>query len=100
MIQTGEPVKDAVKRGDMGTVTETPLVSPMKTAEFDNNTRQEVYHEVPGKYTMQVAIEARAAVSNRGYTVGDQFIYVGGLYSLAFPNMKCNGYCVDLEIAE
>lgn len=99
-IQAGQPVLDAVKRGSMGMVQSTPLVVPMKKAEFDNESGQEVYNEVPGKYRMQITIEAKAAVSEREYTVGNQAIYVGEQLSLLFPGMKCDGYCVDLRIAE
>lgn len=99
-IQAGQPVLDAVKRGSMGTVQGTPQVIPMKVAEYDNESGQEVYNEVPGKYRMLVTIEARAAVSEQEYTVGGQSIYVGSKMSLVFPNMKCDGYCVDLLVTE
>ena len=100
LIQAGQPVQDAVKRGNMGTVRSTPQITPMKKAEFDNDTRQEVYNEIPGTYRMLVSIEASAVVTEQGYTVGGQDVYVGALMSLVFPNLKCDGYCVDLEIAE
>lgn len=100
LVQAGQPVLDAIKRGNMGTVVSTPQITPMKKAEFDNDTRQEVYNEVPGRYRMLVSIEASAVVTEQGYTVGDQDVYVGALMSLVFPNLKCDGYCIDLEIAE
>jgi len=100
LVQAGQPVLDAIKRGNMGTVVSTPHITPMKKAEFDNDTRQEVYNEVPGRYRMLVSIEASAVVTEQGYTVGDQDVYVGALMSLVFPNLKCDGYCIDLEIAE
>ena len=100
LVQAGQPVQDAVKRGNMGTVVSTPQITPMKKAEFDNDTGQEVYNEVPGRYRMLVTIEASAAVTEQAYTVGGQEVYVGALMSLVFPGLKCDGYCVDLEIAE
>ena len=99
-IQKGQPVRDAVKRGEMGTVQSIPQILPMKMPEFDQVTLQEVYSVVPGKYRMLVSIAAKAAVSEREYTVGGQAVYVGGKLSLVFPDMKCDGYCVDLEIME
>lgn len=99
-IQAGQAVLDAVKRGSMGTVKGTPQVVPMKVAAYDNDSGQEVYNEVPGKYRMQITIEAKAAVSSQAYTVGGQAIYVGEKLSLVFPNMKCDGYCVDLMVVE
>jgi len=100
LVQAGQPVQDAVKRGNMGTVRSTPQITPMKKAEFDNDTRQEVYNEVPGKYRMLVSIETSAVVTEQGYVVNGQEIRVGSFMSLVFPGLKCDGYCVDLEIAE
>lgn len=99
-IQAGQPVLDAVKRGSMGTVQATPQVIPMKVAAYDNESGQEVYNEVPGKYRMLVSIEAKAVVSPQEYTVGGQVICVGEKLSLVFPNMKCDGYCVDVMVVE
>ncbi len=99
-IQAGQPVLDAVKRGSMGTVQTTPQVVPMKVAAYDEESGQEVYNEVPGKYRMSISIEAKAAVSPQAYTVGGTAIYVGEKLSLVFPNMKCDGYCVDLMVVE
>lgn len=99
-IQAGQLVLDAVKRGGMGTVQGTPQVIPMKVAEYDNESGQEVYSEVPGKYRMLITIEAKAAVSEQEYTIDGQSVYVGSKMSLVFPNMKCDGYCVDLLVME
>jgi len=59
-----------------------------------------VYNEVPGKYRMLVSIETSAVVTEQGYVVNGQEIRVGSFMSLVFPGLKCDGYCVDLEIAE
>lgn len=100
LIKEGQRVEDAVKRGVMGTVEGKPEVRDMLKAEFDNVSGQEVYNTVPGKSNLYITIRADASVTDRGYSVNDEYIYVGAQLSMVFPEMKCDGYCIQLDVVE
>ena len=99
-IKDGQRVEDAVKRAYLGTVTGTPEVRDTLRAQFDNDSRTEVYSKIPGKCNLYITITAEAAVTNHGYLVGEQYIYVGELLSMVSPDMKCEGYCIRIDAAE
>ena len=99
-VQDGDRVEDAVKRGLLGTVSGTPEVRDTLKAEYDQDTRSEVYVKVPGKSNLYVTITADAAVTPQGYMVNGQYVYVGAPMSMLFPNLKCDGYCIQLDAAE
>ena len=99
-IKDGQVVEDAVKRGKIGTVKGTPEVRDMLKADYSNTTGEEVYSRVPGRVNLYITIVAEADVSPRGYMVNGEYVYVGGDFSLMFPEMKCDGYCIRLDAAE
>lgn len=99
-VQDGDRVEDAVKRGLLGVVSGTPEVRGTLKAEYDNDTQTEVYSRVPGKSNLYITITADASVTPQGYTVNGEYVYVGAPLSMLFPNLKCDGYCIQLDAAE
>ena len=100
LIREGQRVEDAVARGFLGTVEGKPEVRDMLKADYDNATGEEVYYPVPGRFNLYITIRAEADVTNRGYSVNDEYVYVGAQMSLLFPEMKCDGFCIQLDVVE
>ncbi len=96
-IQLDEPVLDSVQRGSMGIVAATPESIPMERVNLDMVNGRLVSSPYPGRINLYVTIRAEADVSEREYSIAGQPVYVGAKLSLLFPNMKCDGYCIQIR---
>lgn len=96
IIKKDQPVQDAIKRKNIGTVTGVAHDSFQKIV-FNYESGEEVLSSVEDRITLVVTIQADATEGRDAYTVNGEVIRVGEQYSLIFPGMYGVGFCTSLK---
>ena len=96
-VKAGQPVQEAVKRKQIGTVVGVlPLPFEKITFNYENGTS--TVSAPQGQITLKITIEANVIETDRAFTVDGCEIRVGEQYSLMLPELYGVGYCTDIIV--
>jgi len=94
-VEIGQPVQEAVKRKQIGTVVGVQTL-PFEKVTFNYETGKTTVAAAEGMITMKITIEASVTETDRAFTVDGCEIRVGEQYSLMLPGMYGAGFCTDI----
>ena len=95
-VKKGQPVQDAIKRKNLGTVVGVED-KPFEKIVYDYDHNREVLSPAEGRITLHVTVEAEVNETEDAYTADGVVIRVGEQYSVIFPGMYGVGFCTSLS---